>query len=75
MSKRPQPRRDEVILSPHVARWLRMAADTRSKDEAMQGDAAKQVMLEIAAGSDRLVRHGVTLALAEIALNVQPPSA
>ena len=56
-----------MIQSPRVARWLRMAADTRRKAETMQGDDAKQIMLDIATGYEKLVRHGVTLALAEIA--------
>jgi hypothetical protein len=44
------------------------AEETRRAAETMRDDAAKQMMLAIAASYERLVRYGVTLTVAEAAL-------
>jgi hypothetical protein len=47
---------------------VRIAPKRRASAETMRDDAAKQMMLEIAASYERLVRYGVTLTVAEAAV-------
>jgi hypothetical protein len=47
---------------------VRIAPKRRASAETMRDDDAKQMMLEIAASYERLVRYGVTLTVAEAAV-------